>query len=155
MNNSKAVIVVGKIVGAAGQFVLPDGTTGYTTSSVSYSIDFTSDGGGVVSLTGQIPEIRLWGGDQVIDAEALIGSSCVGVVIGGELRWHFVEPPSLGACGPGSQAARVSPDDPRGIVGIRPRGPTLPPVDGVPSTGFAGGGTGASGTGGGGEGGIT
>lgn len=119
MNNGKASIVVGKIVGAAGQFVLPDGTTGYTTSSVSYSIDFTADGGGVVSLTGQLPEIRLWGGDQVIDAEALIGSSCIGVVIGGELRWHFVEPPSLGSCGPTPQQAQAAMRE-RGMGGVAP-----------------------------------
>lgn len=138
MNNSKAVIVVGKIVGAAGQFVLPDGTTGYTTSSVSYSIDFTSDGGGVVSLTGQIPEIRLWGGDQVIDAEALIGSSCVGVVIGGELRWHFVEPPSLGACGPTPQQVQQMMRE-RGMGGVAPD-------DETPGGGFATGNTSGGGT---------
>ena len=155
MNNGKASIVVGKIIGAAGQFVLPDGTTGYTTSSVSYAIDFTADGGGVVSLTGQLPEIRLWGGDQVIDAEALIGSSCIGVVIGGELRWHFVEPPSLGACGPTPQQVQAAMRE-RGMLGaIRPRVPGLPPVDDTPTTGVAGGAGGATGTGGGGEGGIS
>jgi hypothetical protein len=151
VNSAKASIVVGKIVGVAGRFVLPDGSTGYTTASVSYSIEFTSDGGGVVPLTGQTPEIRLWGPNQVLDAEYLIGSSCIGVVIGGELRWHFVEPPSLASCGPaptpGGNGVITDPI----IRGAVRRGVPLPPIDGTPTDSAVGGGTGATGTGEGGD----
>ena len=137
MNLSDAQVVVGKIVAAAGAFVLPDGTTGYTTASVSYTILQTTPAGGVIEWTGQVPEIRLWGGDQVIDATALIGMSCIGVVVGGELRWHFPEPASLGGCptsigGNGQQSPLV-------------RGATFDPVEPPPPPGGTGTGPGAGG----------
>lgn len=149
MNLSDAQIVVGKIVAVAGAFVLPDGTTGYTTASVSYTILQTTPVGGVIEWPGQVPEIRLWGNDQVIDAPSLIGRSCIGVVVGGELRWHFPEPAALGGCptsvgGNGQQSPLV-----RGLS-FDPTEPPPPPPGGT-ATGPGAGGTSGTGTGGIGE----
>lgn len=94
---SKPQYIEGKIVGVTGRVVLGDGTQGYTTDSVRYTIAAMMTGG-VVTFAGQVPQVRLWGGSMLVSAEALVGCAVPGSITGGEVRWHFYEPPSIGAC---------------------------------------------------------
>jgi hypothetical protein len=92
-------IITGKIVGYSGVATLPDGTQGYTTSSVTYTVKASIPSLTMpVEFTGQRPEIRLWPQDQLINVDALLNKTCIGVMIGNDVRWHFFEPPMVAGC---------------------------------------------------------
>lgn len=92
-------VVTGKITNVEGRITLPDGVQGYTTASVRYTIVATiPDVSAPVEFVGQVPEIRLWPDDQEIDAARLLNTSCIGVMINNDVRWHFFEPPAIGGC---------------------------------------------------------
>lgn len=96
---STPTIVTGKITGYAGIVGLPDGTQGYTTGSVSYTIRATIPGlTQPVEFNGQKPEVRLWPENQEISVEALVNKSCIGVMVNNDIRWHFFEPPIVAGC---------------------------------------------------------
>jgi len=92
-------VVAGKIIAIEGSTQLPDGTQGYTTQTVKYTILATvPDVSWPVEFSGQVPEIRLWPDDQVIDGDRLLNKSCMGVMVDNNTRWHFFEPPAIGGC---------------------------------------------------------
>jgi len=92
-------VVAGKIIAIEGSTQLPDGTQGYTTQTVKYTILATvPDVSWPVEFPGQVPEIRLWPDDQVIDGDRLLNKSCMGVMVDNNIRWHFFEPPAIGGC---------------------------------------------------------
>lgn len=96
---STPIIITGKITGYAGIVGLPDGTQGYTTGSVSYTIRATIPGlTQPVEFNGQKPEVRLWPENQEISVEALVNKSCIGVMVNNDIRWHFFEPPIVAGC---------------------------------------------------------
>jgi len=130
VNTSEAKYVEGKIVAIDGRIPLADGTLGYTTDSVRYQIA-VSIGGRIAYFKQQIPQIRLWGPLQVLDADRLLGASVPGVMIGNELRWHFYEPPAFATCGaaPGTPGQPLIEPNRRGAFRT---GIVLPPIDGNP-----------------------
>lgn len=92
-------VVTGKITNVDGRITLPDGAQGYTTASVRYTIVATiPDVSAPVEFAGQVPEIRLWPDDQEIDGARLLNTSCIGVMVNNDVRWHFFEPPAIGGC---------------------------------------------------------
>lgn len=92
-------VVTGKITNVEGRITLPDGVQGYTTASVRYTIVATiPDISAPVEFVGQVPEIRLWPDDQEIDGARLLNTSCIGVMVNNDVRWHFFEPPAIGGC---------------------------------------------------------
>lgn len=92
-------VVAGKIIAIEGSTQLPDGTQGYTTQTIKYTILATvPDVSWPVEFLGQVPEIRLWPDDQVIDGDRLINKSCMGVMVDNNIRWHFFEPPIVAGC---------------------------------------------------------
>ncbi len=144
MNNSTAQYVEGKITGIEGQVPLADGSLGYTTDSVRYTID-VSINGALTTFKNQTPQVRLWGPLQVLDALRLKGCSVPGVIIGNDLRWHFYEPPALASCGAAPSAA-VDPLIEPNRRGAFRTGIDLPPIDGNPGN-AAGGSAGGPSTG--------
>lgn len=128
---SKPQYIEGKIVGVTGRVVLGDGTQGYTTDSVRYTIAAMMTGG-VVTFAGQVPQVRLWGGSMLVSAEALVGCAVPGSITGGEVRWHFYEPPSIGGCSTGGGAT------PTGDIPPRVREP-LPEIFSPVTSGGGGG----------------
>lgn len=142
-----AVPVVGKIVAVEGAQPLPTGGVGYYSSNTYYTIQTSLPGNGVMSLTKQRPEIRLWShGEVLLDAEYLIGKSVQGVFIANEVRWNFIEPPAFATCGaaPGAAGEPIIDPNRRGVVSRR--GIDLPPIDGDPGNAAGGSGSGATGT---------
>jgi hypothetical protein len=120
------------IMDAVGATVLGDGTTGYLTRNVRYTISMTGPLGGVIVWTNQVPEIRALGGDMLVAVDRLIGKSVQGEIVGGRLVWDFSEPPEFGACGvsPTTNQVTLIPSG-RGMApGAVPGAPDLPPIDG-------------------------
>jgi hypothetical protein len=92
-------VVAGKIIAIEGSTQLPDGTQGYTTQTIKYTIIATvPDVSWPVEFANQVPEIRLWPDDQFIDGDRLLNKSCIGVMVDNNIRWHFFEPPAVGGC---------------------------------------------------------
>lgn len=92
-------VVTGKITNVEGRITLPDGVQGYTTASIRYTIlAMIPNVSAPVEFVGQVPEIRLWPDDQEIDGARLLNTSCIGVMINNDVRWHFFEPPAIGGC---------------------------------------------------------
>jgi hypothetical protein len=108
---STPTIVTGKITGYAGIVGLPDGTQGYTTGSVSYTIRATIPGlTQPVEFNGQKPEVRLWPENQEINVEALVNKSCIGVMVNNDIRWHFFEPPIVAGCASTTGRPSIDPE---------------------------------------------
>jgi len=137
--------IEGKITEVDGQVPLADGTFGYTTDSVRYTIAASIDGA-IAVFKGQTPQVRLWGPLQVLDALRLKGCSVPGVIIGNDLRWHFYEPPSLASCGLAPGGAPGAPIIDPNRRGAFRTGIDLPPIDGEPGNATGGSGSGATGT---------
>ena len=137
--------VEGKITDVQGEVPLADGTFGYTTDSVRYTITASIDGS-IAVFKNQTPQVRLWGPLQVLDALRLKGCSVPGALVGGDLRWHFYEPPALASCGlaPGGAGQPIIEPNRRGVVARG--GIILPPIEGSPDSATGGSGSGATGT---------
>ncbi len=125
--------VAGKIIAIEGSTQLPDGTQGYTTQTVKYTILATlPDVSWPVEFSGQVPEIRLWPDDQVIDGDRLLNKSCMGVMVDNNIRWHFFEPPAIGGCAVDTTQAALTIEEIRREEEIRTRAEA---AGGAPSAG--------------------
>lgn len=114
--------VIGRIVAVRG---VRNADGFYPAQTVSYDIDATISGSGVVRFTKQVPQIRLFTGDTEIDAARLIGCACFGFSVMNQIRWDFYEPPALGGCGSPTFRPGIAgvPSDMSGTPDI---GPTTP-----------------------------
>lgn len=121
-------VVVGKITAVSGPVL---DTGGRLAGSVRYTIAASIHGAGVVEYARQLPEVRLWPDDMAIDADRLLYTSVMGVLIAGELRWHFYEPPAMGGCDSAPGANLVTVRTPGGgVVTRQDNNIDLPPVTG-------------------------
>lgn len=89
-------VVIGRIVAVNGDRNA-DGF--YPAETVSYDIDVAIPAQGIVQMKRQLPQTRLFVGSIELDAARLIGCSILGVLVLNKVRWEFVEPPALSACG--------------------------------------------------------
>ena len=135
-------VVAGKIIAIEGSTQLPDGTQGYTTQTVKYTILATvPDVSWPVEFSGQVPEIRLWPDDQVIDGDRLLNKSCMGVMVDNNIRWHFFEPPAIGGCAVDTTQAALTIEEIRREEEIRTRAEAAggaPSAGGTPTAGPGG-----------------
>lgn len=76
---------------------------GYQAGSTYYDIEAAlPDSAGLVIMRAQVPSVRLWPDDFYINAEALIGTFVVGLMLGESITWIFYEPPRIEMCPQGS-----------------------------------------------------
>jgi len=126
-------VITGKITNVDGRITLPDGVQGYTTASVRYTIVATIPNvSAPIEFVGQVPEIRLWPDDQEIDGARLLNTSCIGVMINNDVRWHFFEPPAIGGCAVDTTQAALTIEEIRREEEIRTQAEA---VGGAPSAG--------------------
>jgi hypothetical protein len=94
--DSTPVVIVGRIVAVRGDRNA-DGF--YTAESVTYDIDAHIPKQGVIRMDKQLPQTRLFVGSMELDSQRLVGCSIIGVLVLNKVRWEFIEPPALIACG--------------------------------------------------------
>jgi len=113
-----------------GYIVSTDGPRPLRTNTTTYTIAFTIKGiDGVLTVSGEVPEVRMWEGDDAPDLRdnALTGKSVRGVLLGGSRRWHFFEPPAFTPCGSSLQSQPMMRDPVTGqLVPVPPTPPSGP-----------------------------
>ena len=81
----------------------------YTTAATRYDIRASfPDSMGTVLIRGQVPSVRLWPSGQYLDADKLLGTHVIGVMLGNVVRWVFYEPPLVEECSTAPAPAPVS-----------------------------------------------
>ncbi len=130
--DSTPQLVIGRIVAVNGERNA-DGF--YPAETVSYDVDVAIPQQGIVRMRRQLPQTRLFVGAIELDAARLVGNSILGVLVMNKIRWEFVEPPALSACGAPTSRYGIAQTLLNAAQGgtVGPVQPTTPGTPGTPT----------------------